>query len=297
MDESISLQSTQAAFYAGNYLAAVDYPDDLREIKIMVAALWIIDTMHSILSSYGVYQVFLTVEKKARCSMSMSTSRAITATVLLTCVSDTSIRCFYCHRIWKLSNRDWFLTATGLVSVIVSFCKFSEYVGFILHLSAILYCSLGSVCIADWIITLITSILLWRKHSPIKRTNSTINTLILYTVTTGLLTSILALTILIVYITIPGYPFVGIQLNLSKLYFNSFLATLNIRQSLKHNSGRNGMITMPVSSFGERGQSFRTNDMNHQDIVIIIETESSNKIDPSPATIPAQVLKPVPDTS
>jgi len=93
--------------------------------------------------------------------------------------------------------------------------------------------ALGSTMATDILLSMALSVLLHRGRSGIPRTDRMINTLILYTVNNGLLTSVCALLDVVVHATLPTtFAFLSFYFLLSKLYTNTFLATLNARRSL-----------------------------------------------------------------
>ncbi|EIM79900.1 uncharacterized protein STEHIDRAFT_135530 [Stereum hirsutum FP-91666 SS1] len=75
-------------------------------------------------------------------------------------------------------------------------------------------------------------------------TMSTLNKLILYVLCTGLLTTVVAFIILIIFLVSGGLQFIGVFLNLSKLYSNSLLAMLNNRATRRRNSDQ--QLAMPA---------------------------------------------------
>jgi len=114
--------------------------------------------------------------------------------------------------------------------------------------------TLISICIADSILAGLLCMLLWRSRSGIRRTDSIISTLILYTITTGLLTSVVAIFTVIIMLTMKGtYADAGSFYVLSKLYFSSFLATLGRRDKIRTKmEGANGMVSLPLQT-GSKG--------------------------------------------
>ncbi|KAK7677728.1 hypothetical protein QCA50_019280 [Cerrena zonata] len=69
----------------------------------------------------------------------------------------------------------------------------------------------------------------------------------LYAINTGVLTSAISLTCLILYDIMPdNFIFMGFYFVLSKLYVNSFLAALNTRRVLRGRGTDNEATTMPT---------------------------------------------------
>ncbi|KAM5537812.1 hypothetical protein V8D89_008580 [Ganoderma adspersum] len=94
--------------------------------------------------------------------------------------------------------------------------------------------AVGIAIVADSILTVIITLSLHRSRTGIKCTDSLMDILILYTITTGLLTSAFMLGLFVLAILRPNdMIYVGLSLIVSKLYANTLLAALNTRQSLR----------------------------------------------------------------
>ncbi|KAJ8487659.1 hypothetical protein ONZ51_g4042 [Trametes cubensis] len=82
---------------------------------------------------------------------------------------------------------------------------------------------------------LIFTLLRIRKESKVRSTRSVLNTLIIYTINTGLLTSIVSFFAFLFATILPGnFIYAGISIVGSKLYANSVLALLNSRRYLNN---------------------------------------------------------------
>jgi len=95
--------------------------------------------------------------------------------------------------------------------------------------------------------------MLAKSRTGFRRTDSLVNILLVYTINTGLLTGIVAMLCFILYAVMPDtYIFMAIFLNLSKLYLNALLATLNARSNLRDQM--NGAISIiPLPGIAESG--------------------------------------------
>ncbi|KDR71512.1 hypothetical protein GALMADRAFT_102487 [Galerina marginata CBS 339.88] len=110
--------------------------------------------------------------------------------------------------------------------------------------AAMLYTSLGSAVIADTMVAVSLCILLIKSRTGFKRTDSLVTTLMVFSINTGLLTSISAIACFVTYAIWPQrFIFMGIYFALSKLYVNSLLASLNARSTLRGQSY--AMSTIP----------------------------------------------------
>jgi len=110
------------------------------------------------------------------------------------------------------------------------------------------------------------------------RSDSLVNILMVYTVNTGLLPSIVAAICLILYTVTPhNYIFLALYFNMSKLYLNALLATLNARSNLR-NQMSGAITTIPFSGIAESGSdnnSKRISASPH--IAISVETYTETK--------------------
>ncbi|KAL7278347.1 hypothetical protein ACG7TL_008323 [Trametes sanguinea] len=97
--------------------------------------------------------------------------------------------------------------------------------------SAVFGCAvLGDACLTGTLVTALA-----RSRTGSKRTDSLIEVLIIYSINTGLLTSIFGLLTFIFAIILPGnLIYLGIAVVGVKLYANSVLAVLNARKSLSN---------------------------------------------------------------
>ncbi|EIW57935.1 uncharacterized protein TRAVEDRAFT_48958 [Trametes versicolor FP-101664 SS1] len=111
---------------------------------------------------------------------------------------------------------------------------------------------------ADTILTSVLVINLRRRRTEFRRTNSTINALIAYAVTTGLLIDMVSIVSLaLAWIMPDNFIYVGCNIVSTYLYINCVLGTLNARQSL---SGQHNGLSQPdglinLSSLAQRSDT------------------------------------------
>ncbi|KAJ7431180.1 hypothetical protein B0H11DRAFT_2262271 [Mycena galericulata] len=97
------------------------------------------------------------------------------------------------------------------------------------------YALIISSVVADAVITIFLVVLLWTMKSfPVpKITASVVYTLMVYAISTGAVTSLGALSVLLTYLESSGLAYIGVRMVIGKLYINAFLVALNQRQSLQ----------------------------------------------------------------
>ncbi|KAK0438298.1 hypothetical protein EV421DRAFT_1825673 [Armillaria borealis] len=131
----------------------------------------------------------------------------------------------------------------------------------------------------DMCITISLIYLLQRSKSGFRRTDAMMNQLILFSLNSGLLTSICAITSLILVLVCPDtFLYITFYIILGRLYTNSFLATLNARFKIRgQQDGESFMaaVSMDATSVERRTLPGLTsgNSSKPQHIVIKRETE------------------------
>ncbi|KDR77692.1 hypothetical protein GALMADRAFT_278747 [Galerina marginata CBS 339.88] len=271
------LTASLNGLYAGSYLAGVFYGltthqtfvyfrrsgKDPIYTRLLVLLLWVLDTLHAVLAAVALRKV---IEESIVNPLSMLINKVpwtLSFSLFMMSFSDSCVRGFYCYRIWRLSKNNGTLTTVAVFPVICALIAgLYSTAGTVgksglqaLNLIESLDATLISICVADSILAGFLCVLLWNSRSGIKRTNSVISTLILYTVTTGLLTSLVAIATLIIMLTMKEtFAYAGAFYMLSKLYFSSLLATLNRREKIRTQmDGTNGMISIPLETGNSRG--------------------------------------------
>ncbi|KAA1470083.1 hypothetical protein DENSPDRAFT_835798 [Dentipellis sp. KUC8613] len=313
-DSRQSVLASVAAIYAGLLVMSIlygvttlqcymyfhAYPGDRRSRKVLVVALWLLDTAHMVCIAYGVYQdlITLAIQFTLMYVVRLPVPKTLLVTQFLITVHDALVRWFYCERIWKLSKGSWVITGfTAIMSLPAVAAGFYfaiqlftiSAIGDFSSISIAVYLALGSICASDFCITIITSALLWRTHGPIKRTNAIINTLIVFSVSVGLLPSIFAIAVLVTYITHQGLIWVGLYFIFSKLCFNSMLTTLNNRELLKSQQNLSDPVSIPMSRFQYPDQTYSDQSSTHYSPQLTVKVETQvNHFKDSP-TVPSEL--------
>ncbi|KAJ4470677.1 hypothetical protein C8J55DRAFT_183497 [Lentinula edodes] len=162
------------------------------------------------------------------------------------------VQSFYVWRVWKLSNNVIIAGAIWSLSL-AQFGAFLYYVArvfgvpnasdlsLVLGNYAILVNAIGATC--DIVIACAMVFYLRQSRTSIKKTNHLLRSITIFTVTTGIVSSVCAIMVLSMA---AAYPGTNIELTfyfmLTRLYANSFLATLNVRDHLRE-LGHGGIIT------------------------------------------------------
>ncbi|KAL1950915.1 hypothetical protein VTO73DRAFT_64 [Trametes versicolor] len=175
--------------------------------------------------------------------------------------------CFFAHRIYVLSGFSWWLTAPILVlacaRLVAAFVSTSEmitlrsYEAFVDRVGWVFTMGLSLSTAVDVLITITLIVLLQRSRTGYSTiTDHLIDVVTLYTVETGLVTSITTAVSLICWLAMPrNLIFLALHFSISKLYATSTLATLNARKSLRRRTHKVDDHILPVISSLHEAQS------------------------------------------
>ncbi|KAJ3557529.1 hypothetical protein NM688_g1428 [Phlebia brevispora] len=124
-----------------------------------------------------------------------------------------------------------------------------KYISNFIQFRWLVYCTFISGAVVDVMIASSLCFLLWRRRTGFRRTDTAINTLMIYAINTGAFTSCVSVVAVIAYATMPNnLVYLGLLMILPKLLLNSLLANLNARPTLKgHDTG--DMVSINLSDF------------------------------------------------
>lgn len=260
--------------------------------KLMIAFLWVLDTFDSALNGHILYHYLVTNYLNPRAIGVPIWSVIIH--VAITSISDFIIRTMFAQRFYRLSKGNIIVTAwimavsvTDLVCGIVIAAKafgISTYLE-LDKLSSLLYLNFAAGTTSDLSVALALSWLLLRSRTGFRKTDTLINILMAYTVNTGLIVGIDAALGMITYIVMPNnFVFLAFYLLLSKLYLNSYLATLNARDELRERVDDHVSIHLSQMSGSRR---FESQAVTSQPII----TEKGSRPDPMEISVRTLVEK------
>ncbi|KIP03353.1 hypothetical protein PHLGIDRAFT_130199 [Phlebiopsis gigantea 11061_1 CR5-6] len=223
---------------------SVSRKDRLR-IKVIVALVWTMDMLHTIMVCIANWSYLIEHFGDVRRSDHIIWS--IGATVALTAVVTWLVHCFFIHRMHVVSQGNMYLTLSlgglasfRLIAALVSTAEMIRLQSFTLFVDQYAYVftmGLSSAVALDILITGGLCYYLRKSKSGFSSINGIIDTLVLYTVETGLATCITTIIALVCWVTMPNnLIFLGLHFMISKLYANSLMASLNSRYTLRARS-------------------------------------------------------------
>ncbi|TCD59770.1 hypothetical protein EIP91_011518 [Steccherinum ochraceum] len=264
------------------------YRKDRVHIKLLVTAVWILDLFHSglVLGANWQYQI---IDRDY--SGPIRIHWTIPACITITSVITFLVISFYIHRLWTLSSH-----RTYLVLPIVLLNTFRVAAGFgssaqmasktiwpefTIHTGWLFAVCLTTSCALDFLVASTLVLLLRQNRTGFWRNltihflpsspsmDQVLDSITLYTIENGLLTSITTIITLVVWLSMPhNLVFLGIHYTIAKLYANSFLAMLNARKNLQERARLSASDVAPHSDsrrFSNFSAFFRKSHLNSGD--------------------------------
>ncbi|KAJ7146427.1 hypothetical protein C8R44DRAFT_757427 [Mycena epipterygia] len=217
------------------------YKKDPPRVKSLVFFVWLLDTLHTGFIWGGLW--YSLIEYYGERNKVDWIPWCIAITVILTALLTFLVHCFFAHRIFLLSKRNWFmtlpvlaLTLLRLVAASVSTWEMLHYHSFALfrlHARWIFTLGLSVSSAVDILITVLLVYLFQSNKTETGRLNHVIDKLIVYGLETGSLTCIGTIVSMLCWVITPQIlVFLGLHFVIGKLYANSLLVTLNTRKHI-----------------------------------------------------------------
>lgn len=220
------------------------YSSDPWHNKFLVGAIFLSDSVHQALITHTVYTYLVTDFGNANDLEKLVWSLSVE--VLFNGITGFMVQSFFTMRVYHVSNKNVIATASVLCLVIAEFIIVVAYVAKAVKLTTFsqvpelkpLSMSVNAVAAAgDVLITVFLCTFLQRSRTGFHQSDNLINRLMLFSINTGLLTSVCAVMSLISIVVWPdAFIYVAFYFCLGRLYCNSLLATLNVRKTIRHDS-------------------------------------------------------------
>ncbi|KAI9060740.1 hypothetical protein FKP32DRAFT_1009627 [Trametes sanguinea] len=188
------------------------YPKDRMYLKILVSVIFLLETVHTVVWMYIGYHYL--VSESFNVAGSVYCHWTIRSTFIITSMAVLSCEVFYCFRVYLIGGRYKWLVIPAVITMTAGF-TFGMIAGvkaFIfvraltdLHrISWLVSVAYGLVVATDVILTSSLVFVLYQSRTTSKRTNTILDTLIMYTINTALLTSIVSVLAFAFGLVIPG---------------------------------------------------------------------------------------------
>ncbi|KAI0668077.1 hypothetical protein C8Q78DRAFT_1081481 [Trametes maxima] len=243
-----SLDSTLGAVYVGMVVGVMLYgltvhqtyryfklyPSDKYYVKTLVIIIVMLETLHSVLWAIVGYHYLIT--EALNITGLLLGHWSVRLTVLETGFAVYACQSYYACRVYLIGPRYRWLVIPAVISMTtglgfaiaagVEAFAFTRFITDFRRVSWLVSIAYGFAVSSD---VILTSALVF----VLQKTNSILDILIIYTINTGLLTSVVSIAVFIFAIILPGnLIYAGISIVGAKLYANSVLAVLNSRKSI-----------------------------------------------------------------
>jgi len=212
------------------------FPRDRFLIKLLVFSVWLLNTVSMFFVGQASWYYLVTNGPRNISTWSLNVELALS--VAISGISET----FLAFRVYKLSGRKHWLIILLISLALMHFA--SGQVGAIelllldssarfdgVMVPSILRLSSAAVC--DTAIAASLTYFLDKKRTGFKRNDEIINYLIIFSINSGLVTSLISIASLLTYLVVPKlWVYTALCFLISRLYANTFLCSLNSRQIL-----------------------------------------------------------------
>lgn len=209
--------------------------------RLLVAFIMVADTIQEAMICEAVYQYAVTMHGDPLAMGHMV--KTILIELFFAGAIGFAVQQFYCYRIYRLSNNNFWLAGTVSLLSLASLALIYGYT-----IVTLGYASLGDLirqqhwatalnvmsAVTDIAITVAMIGCLNGKKTGFKKSTDMINRMIIFTFNTGILTSLFSVADVIALNTMPNtFIYMGFFLIRDRFYTNSILVTLNSREYIK----------------------------------------------------------------
>ncbi|KAF7307619.1 hypothetical protein MIND_00557100 [Mycena indigotica] len=218
------------------------YKRDPPILKSLILVVWLLDNLHTCFVWGAIW--FALIENNGEPRKVNLIPWYLPLTVVTTATNTVLAHCFFAHRIFRLSNDNWFMVAPVLCLTVFRLAcagvttsrmfMYPTFTSFAIHARWIFSLGLAVSTTLDILITGLLVHLFRANRKGTSRINHILDRLILYGVEAGALTSLGTFLSMLFWLVKPdNLVFLGIYVVIEKLYANSLLATLNTRNSIR----------------------------------------------------------------
>ncbi|KIL59665.1 hypothetical protein M378DRAFT_999941 [Amanita muscaria Koide BX008] len=236
---SLVLGSLFASFLSGLMtLQALLYfrlfSQDPKPLKSIVVIVLVLDLLHTAFMWEGMW--FYVVKNFGDESKIELINYCIPGAGMTTAIITIITHCFYVQRIFRLSNRRYWIAVPILVVAFARMCgafvasavmlRITTFPPVLLHFSWVVTIPLSLSCAADILITLSMFVLLRTSRNKSLTLNHVVDLLVLYTFEMGTLTGCAAVVAMLCWVVVPNkLVFLGLYFPIGKFYANSLLGS------------------------------------------------------------------------
>ncbi|KAG9218607.1 hypothetical protein CCMSSC00406_0001279 [Pleurotus cornucopiae] len=219
------------------------YPGDPKPLKILAGVIWVLEFGGMICVANLLYEATITKYRSAPLLMFVNPPTQINISNLISACTACLVEVWFAERVRRFTGLLWpalvfwfliFVTFAG--AILVSAVLFTRgLLEFTAHWRwASTTCWILSAVIDVAMASLLCFNLLQQRQSLFQRSTRLVDKIIMITMSTGLLTSVMAITTTILSMTMPyNLVYMGVYICTARIYANSFFASLNARNNLR----------------------------------------------------------------
>ncbi|KAJ7151249.1 hypothetical protein C8R46DRAFT_495864 [Mycena filopes] len=215
------------------------HSSDSWKIQAMVSDTIILDTLHQIIVSHAIYVYLITDFGAPEQLQELVWSFCLQ--IIFCALISSIVQCFFAWRVWKLSHQNILAVSFIVALIMAELCLSIVYWVKTLTLGGVLanlsrLTTLGHLfnifaAAGDLALTACLVYLLHSSKPGTPKMDSLLNQLILFSLKTGLLTSLCSICSLVMLAALPGtFGFIAFYTVLARFYSISLFATLNSRK-------------------------------------------------------------------
>lgn len=231
------ITTLQAFFYY------INYPKDALYLKCFSVVVWILELGGMIFAGHLLYSAAITPYRENPLLMFLDPPYQILATILASNMSGCVVQLYFVERVRRFTKLLWIAiicwtlilyTFTGTLVIVVVAFK-SGLVEYTLHWRWLTISGLIVSATVDIFVAIMMCWNLGRQRGSLFRQSATlVDKIIMMTITTGLMTSLVAVTAAVLTVTLPYHLiYLGVYICLARVYANSYFASLNARHNLR----------------------------------------------------------------
>jgi len=264
------------------------FPNDAVFNKLLVSFILVLESIHQVFIGYTSWHYCVQYFGLFAKAAFEPTIWSMGAIIILGALVGTIVKIYFGWRVFKLSRGNVFwpslicvmaVAQLGVASVFSMKCT-QTVVAKLMTLKTLGVISLSLGAATDVVSAFSLSYYLHAMRTGYRRSDTLINRLIVFSVNTGVITSIFSLTVVILYQLMPtNLIFIACFFIVCKLYSNSFIATLNSREFIGGREAEVEMTPNGQSVFmftGSRNGTFE-GKVNHMNVKIDVCREVSVK--------------------
>ncbi|EIN09196.1 hypothetical protein PUNSTDRAFT_134361 [Punctularia strigosozonata HHB-11173 SS5] len=208
------------------YLFHDRFPNEPALIKFVISLLVTLDIATFIFSVHAIYHYTFAIGGALEALFLPFWSLKVSFVLGHTLVP--IVQTMYCFRLWKLSGGDWLVPMIVRVRLVMMDVRIIELQSFLEVLNekvVLIYWPFSAAILVDTTIAISTCYYLHRTRSKSVPLRSIVETLIVWVLGTGALTTICAILILVVFLVEPDtFVYLALDVCAVKIYLNSYLA-------------------------------------------------------------------------